>query len=203
VHLFDTLRRAARWHRRAIAALLVAVAVLAGLNTVSARTAGDVPVVIAQRSIAAGSRIAAADLAVDALPASIVPEGALTDIGQAVDRIAVVEVPVRQVLTPTALLGTEGRVGSGQVALPVTFGTAGTVGLLGVGSRIDVLGPNASGSGYGVVAAGVRVAAIPAVDDGGLLPNGSSRLVLLEVSSAQAAEIVASMSVSALSFAMH
>ena len=44
----------------------------------------------------------------------------------------------------------------------MTFGAAATTALLRVGSRIDVLGPDPSGSGIGVVAANVRVVAIPA-----------------------------------------
>jgi hypothetical protein len=137
------------------------------------------------------------------LPTSMVAEGALPDPTQAIGQVAVVAVPARQVLTGAVLLGAEGQVGAGHVALPVSFGVAGTVALLRVGSRIDVLGANASGSAYGVVAADVRVAAIPAADDPGLLGGTTSRLVLLEVSSAQAAAIAAAMSVSAVSFALH
>ena len=91
-------------------------------------------------------------------------EGAFTDLGQAVGRTVVVGVPARQVLTASALLGAEGQVAPGQVALPVAFGVASTSGPLG-----------------GTV----------------------SRLVLLDVSSAQAASIVAAMSVSAVSSARH
>lgn len=203
MHLLKTLRRAARWHRRAIAALLVAIAVLAGLNTLSSRTGSDTRVVVAQRTIPAGTAVAASDLHLVAMPSALVAEGALTELEQAVGRIAVVEVPARQVVTGSLLLGETGGIGPGMVGLPVSFGTSGAVSLLQVGSRIDILGPDSAGSGYGVVAADVRVAAIPSVDDPGVLANGNSRLVVLEVSSAQAAAIASSMSVSSLSFAVH
>ena len=159
-------------------------------------------VVVAVRSIPGGARIAAGDVSLVLLPPAVVAEGAFTDLGQAVGRSVVVEVPARQVLTASALLGAEGQVAPGQVALPVTFGVAGTVSLLSVGSRVDVLGANASGSGYGVVASNVRVAAIPDSGEPGPLGGDVSRLVLLDVSSAQAAAIVAAMSVSAVSFAL-
>lgn len=132
----------------------------------------------------------------------MVPAGAFADPGQAVGRTVVVGVPERQVLTPTALLGTEGQVAPGKMALPVTFGTTGAVSLLSVGSRIDVLGADSAGTGYGVVAADVRVAALPASEDPGPLGGTTSRLVLLEVNSVQAAAIVAAMSVSSVSFAL-
>ena len=158
--------------------------------------------VVAARSIPGAAMIGADDVSVVLLPPAMVAEGAFTDLGQAVGRTVVVGVPARQVLTASALLGAQGQVAPGQVALPVTFGVAGTVSLLSVGSRVDVLGANASGSGYGVVAANVRVAAIPETEDSGPLGGGASQLVLLDVSSAQAAAIVAAMSVSAVSFAL-
>lgn len=128
----------------------------------------------------------------------MVAAGALTEIGAAVGRTVIVGVPERQVLTPSALLGTAGQVAAGKVALPVTFGAAAS--LLSVGSRLDVLG--ADTAGYGVVAADVRVAALPPSDDPGLLGGTTSRLVLLEVDSTQAAGIAAAMAVSSLSFTL-
>ena len=158
--------------------------------------------VVSVRSIPGGAKITAGDVALVQVPSAVAAEGAFTDLGQAVGRTVVVGVPARQVLTASALLGAEGQVAPGQVALPVTFGVASTVSLLSVGSRVDVLGADASGSGYGVVAANVRVAAIPSTEESGPLGGTVSRLVLLDVSSAQAAAIVAAMSVSAVSFAL-
>ena len=200
--LVDSLRRAFRWHRRAFAALFAAVAVLAVLSSFSARDADGTEVLVAARAIAGGAVVAASDLQVVRLPASGVPEGAITDPEQAVGRVVVAEVPTRRVLTGSDLLGAAGLVGSGMVALPVRFGEAGTVGLLDVGNRIDILGPTAGTEAYGVVAAAVRVVAIPKGEDTGLLDGGQAELVLVEVSSAQAAAIAAAASVSSLSFAL-
>ncbi|MGV8910117.1 MAG: SAF domain-containing protein [Propionicimonas sp.] len=199
---FGSLLRAFRWHRRWFAALFVAIAVLAALNSVSPADSAGTTVVVASRSIPGGARVTADDLSLVRLPADLVAEGALTDLGQAVGRTVVVGVPARQVFTGSALLGSDGQLAAGQVALPVSFGDVSTVSLLSVGSRIDVLGASASGSGYGVVATNVRVAALPASDEPGALGSTSSRVVLLDVSSAQAVAIVAATAVSAVNFAL-
>lgn len=202
IPFLDPLLRAFRWHRRWFAALFAAIAVLAGLNMLSAAQSAGVRVVVAGRDIPGGSRLGADDLRMVILPPAAVAAGAFTDIDQAVGRTVVVGIPERQVLTPVALLGAEGQVAPGKVALPVIFGTAGAVSLLSVGSRIDALGADASGSGYGVVATDVRVAALPESEDPDLLGGTTSQVVLLEVNSAQAAAIVAAMSVSSVSFAL-
>lgn len=201
VRLFESLRRAFRWHRRTFAALLAAIAVLAGLNALTSRGADGIPVVVAARTIAGGATVTASDLAVARLPADLVPDGAFIDPAQIIGRTVVVEIRSRSVLAPPELLGAEGQVTAGEVALPVRFGESATVSLLRVGSRIDVLGPS-RGSDYGVVAANVRVVAIPSSGDNGVLGGSQTPLVLLEVSSAQASGIAASAAVSALSFAL-
>lgn len=202
VRLIDPVRRAFRWHRRGIAALLAAVAVLAALNVAVSRESGGTAVVVATRPVAGGANLQEADLGVVTMPASLVPEGAFTDPAQLVDRTVVVDVPARAVVTSSALLGAEGQVPAGKVALPVRFGEAATVALLRVGNHVDVLGPT-DGSGYGVVAGNVRVIAVPARGDPGLLDASRAPLVLLEVSPDQAAAIAAATAVSSLSFALH
>ena len=200
--LFDSLRRAFRWHRRAFAALFAAVAVLAALSSLSARQSSGTDVLVAARTIAGGSPVVTADLKLERLPASGVPEGAITDPELVVGRTVVAEVPARRVLTGSDLLSAGGLAGPGLVALPVRFGESATVALLEVGSRIDILGPTAGAEAYGVVAASVRVVAIPKGGETGLLSGAQAELVLVEVTSAQAAAIAASASVSPLSFAL-
>ncbi|MCB0911459.1 MAG: hypothetical protein KDB60_07580 [Propionibacteriaceae bacterium] len=198
-----SIRRAFRWHRRTFAALFVAVAVLAGLNALTARAGPGIPVVIATRTIPGGATVTADDLALVQAPAEFVADGAFAAIDAVVGSTTVVDVPARATLTASALLGGEGQVAAGHVALPVRFGEASAVALLRVGSRIDVLGPTTGGSEFGVVAADVRVVAIPTAGDGGLLGGGEPALVLLEVNSTQAAQISAAASVSSVSFALH
>lgn len=202
VQILDSLRRAFRWHRRGFAALFAAVAVLAGLASWSSRDAGGTEVVVAGHTIAGGAQVTSADLVVTRLPPSAVAEGAITDPELALGRTVVAEVPARRVLTASDLLGAGELVGPAMVALPVRFGEAGTIALLEVGSRIDLLGPTAGADAYGVVAASVRVVAIPAGGADGLLAGSGPELVLVEVSSAQAAAIAAAAAVSPLSFAL-
>lgn len=202
VQFLESFRRAFRWHRRTVAALLVAVAVLAGLNALTAGSPDGVPVVVAARTIAGGQQVAGTDLVVVRVPAATLPDGAATDPAEVVGRTVVVDVPARAVLTPSVLLDSAGRARAGALALPVRFGESAAVALLRVGTRVDVLGPADGGSGYGVVAADVRVLALPAAGSGGLIDGGDAPLVLLEVSSAQASAVAAAASVSALSFAL-
>lgn len=203
VRLIESLRRAFRWHRRTFAAALLALAVLAALNAVGSPRSGTTGALVTVRTIPAGATVSASDLSLVSLPPSSIAEGALTDPGQAVGRTTVVAIPARQVLTASVLLASEGVAGPGHVALPVSFPAAASVRLLHAGSRIDVLGANAAGQEFGVVAADVRVAAIADGADPGLLGGTGSPLVLLEVTSAQAAVIAAALSVSSLSFALH
>lgn len=203
MQLLHSVRRAFRWHRRTFAALFVAVAVLATLNTLTASSGPGVPVLIAIRTIPGGATVTADAVAVVHAPAELVADGAFTAVDSVVGRTAVVDVPARAALTPSALLGNEGQVSAGKVALPVRFAEASAVALLRVGSRIDVLGPTAEGSEFGVVAAGVRVVAIPAHGTDGVLGGSEPPLVLLEVDSAEAARIAAAASVSSVSFALH
>ena len=142
------------------------------------------------------------DLRIVRLPSAIVPDDAFTDTATLTGRTVLVRVPERSVLTSGALLESEALVAAGKVALPVRFADATALPLLRVGARIDVLGAAADGSDYGVVAANVRVVAIPAAEEGGALGGGQGGLVLVEVDTTQASAIAAAASVSAVSFAL-
>ena len=198
---FESLRRALRWHRRNLAALAAAVAVLATLNVLTGSSGEGVAVVVASRSVAAGQTIGADDLTIISIPPAAVPEQVLTDPQAAIGRSAITELAERTVLTPSLLLDAEGTVPAGRLALPVRFGESEAVGLLRVGSRVDILGAVAEAD-FGVVAESVRVVAIPTpVSDG--LGAAQAPLVLVEVDPSQASRIAAAGSVSGLSFALH
>jgi Flp pilus assembly protein CpaB len=202
VPFLESLLRALRWHRRWFAALFAALAVLAVLNTFSGVEAAGAPTVVAARSSPGGTMVVAADLRMERLPPSMVPHGAFSDSAAVIGHTVVVPVPERSVLTPAILLESGALVAAGKVALPVRFAEATALPLLHVGGHIDVLGAAASGSDYGVVASDVRVVAIPAPIEGGVLGGSQNALVLVEVDSTQAAAIAAAASVSAVSFAL-
>ena len=153
--IFESVLRAFRWHRRWFAAILAAIAVVSGINAISSRTAGAVPVVTAARTVGGGTTLTAADLTISWLPAATLPEGYLGSTEALIGQQVITEVPRRAVLTGSALLSQGAGVAPGKLALPIRFGDGVTITLLEVGSRIDVLGPGGSGQGYVVVAATV------------------------------------------------
>lgn len=202
VPLIESLLRVLRWHRRWFAALFAALAVLAVLNTFSSMETSGTSAVVATRSIPGGTKVVAADLRIVRLPPAMVPDGAFTDPGAVIGHTVLIQVSERSVLTPANLLESDALVAVGKVALPVRFAEATALPLLRVGAHIDVLGAAANGADYGVVAANVRVVALPAASEGGVLGGSQGGLVLVEVDSAQAAAIAAAASVSAVSFAL-
>ncbi len=202
VPLVDSLLRAFRWHRRWFAAVFAALAVLATLNAFSSAEGSGTPIVVAARNLSSGATVSAADLRTVRIPAAMQPVGAFTDVDAVIGATLVIPVPERGVLTPANLLESGALVPVGKVALPVRFAEASALPLLRVGSRIDVLGAAANGADYGIVAADVRVVALPAVSDGGALGGSPAALVLVEVDAGQAAAITAAAAVSAVSFAL-
>lgn len=201
--IFESVLRAFRWHRRWFAAVLAAIAVVSGINAFNSRTAGAVPVVTAARTVGGGTTLTAADLTISWLPAATLPEGYLGSTEALIGQQVVTEVPRRAVLTSSALLSRGAGVAPGKLALPIRFGDGVTITLLDVGSRIDVLGPGNSGQGYVVVAAELRVVAVPQRDSSGMLGSQVSELVMVEVEQPQAVAITAAASIGTLSYALH
>lgn len=196
-NFLDPLRRALRWHRRLLAALLAGLAAYLVLTELTDR--GDTTrVVVAARTIDGGRTIGARDLTTLELPRAAVPEGAITDAGEALGRAVLLQVPARAALTASALAGSESLVAPGRVALPLTLAESAPVALVGPGDRIDVLGPGPSGV-VEVLASEVRVIAIPELDTG--LLGGGAPVLLVDVDRRQAAVLVAAGS--PLSFALN
>lgn len=181
-----SLRRAFRWHRRLLAALLAGLAAYFALTALT-QSDDTVRVVAAARTIEGGRTLGAADLIFLELPRAAVPAGALTEVDQAVGQAVIVQVPARAVLTASSLSSSEGLVAPGRVALPVGLSDSAPVGLVRPGDRIDLLGTGGSGS-IEVLVSGTRVIALPQVDSG-LLGSGSP-VILVDVSRAEATRLV-------------
>lgn len=194
-----TIARALRWHRRLVAAACAAVAVYAILTVVTTPE-GDTRVVVAARGIAGGSVVQAADLTTLLLPARAVPEGALTAAAEVVGQTVVAPVPARAVVTASDLVSGGAVVGAGRVALPVTFEASAPVGVLRAGDLIDLLGVGDAGGGQ-VVAEKVRVAALPETA-AGPFGGGGGQVVLVDLTSEQAATVTAAARRSPLAFAL-
>ncbi|MGI8523387.1 MAG: SAF domain-containing protein [Nocardioides sp.] len=173
------VRRGVLARRRLLAALSAAVAVAATLHTLRPPPAPIVTVLAARHDLAAGITLTGRDLVRRDLPTSAVPAGAaLTARGR------VLAAPMRsgETVTDVRLVGPALAAASDESALPVRMPDPAMVALLQVGDRIDLIGVDARGHGAALVAAGVRVLALPRVADDPTADGGlSGRLVVLSV----------------------
>jgi pilus assembly protein CpaB len=126
-------------HRRSLAGLLVAVAVLLGLSSVAPARPRLRPVVVAARDLPAGQVLAAADLRVATEPGALAPDGSLTDPGAAAGHALAGAVRRGEPLTDLRLVGPGLLAGPGLVLAPVRMADAAEVALVHVGDVIDVL----------------------------------------------------------------
>lgn len=199
------LRRA--WHRirrttlawrRPIAAVLMALAVLTAVRAATAPPEPAAPVVVATRDLAGGRPVATGDVALASLPAGAVPAGATADPTTLVGRTLAAPVRRGEVVTdvrvvePGLLRGYPGL-----VATPVRVVDAGSVGLLRVGDRVDVLGTDPASGRSRVLTEGAPVVALPRgsrSDDG--LAGGA--LVVLAVPRPTALDLAGSAAVDLL-----
>jgi Flp pilus assembly protein CpaB len=103
------------------------------------------PAVVALVDIAPGETIAESMVAIQPLPESALPEGYLTDMSQAVGRVAAVPITAREVLLPIRFVGgtaegLSGRLPDGRWAmiLPVGWLISGTPELI-EGDRLEIM----------------------------------------------------------------
>lgn len=184
-----SVRRAVLRRRRAIAAVLTAVAVASGLHAVTGPAPDTVPVLVAARDLPAGVEIADADLRTVRFAPGSVPAGVATDpVGQ------VLAAPLRtgEPITDLRLVGPELTAGQpGLVAVPVRLPDPGMVALLDVGDRIDLVATDPQDGGASVVADDVPVLAIPAADDVSSASGLPGRLVVVGAESEQVESLAA------------
>ena len=166
--LGDALRRTVRRHRRLLAATCAGLAVVLGLGALRPKPAPTAEIVVAARDLPAGAAIAAGDVRLTALPAGLVPSGALRSVAEAAGQH--LAAPVRRAEPVTDVRLTTGplsRPSEGLVAMPVRFADVEAARLLQPGERIDVLAAVAPGANdavaadAAVVAADVAVVALP------------------------------------------
>lgn len=162
--------RAARRHRALLAAGFTAAAVATAVPLLAPPATRTVRVVAAAHDLTPGAPLTSDDLTTVAVPATLVPKGALTDVDAAVGRAVAGPVRGGEALTDVRLLGAGLLTGTGLVAVPVRLADRASAALLHAGDRVDVLAaatggddPNASAL---VVASGVQVLSVPATDDG-------------------------------------
>lgn len=190
------LARAAQWHRRLLAAGLLAGSMAFGLHALAPASPPTEPAAAAARDLPAGTRLGPGDLTVARVDPHAVPAGLIRRPALAHGSTLVSAVRRGELLTDVRLLGAGAldRLGTGLVAAPVRIADPEAVALLGPGSVVDVLASAAvDGADAGqarLVAAAVRVVTVPrprAGRFGSVLGEGS--LVLLATSSTTAARL--------------
>lgn len=172
------VRRAVLARRRALAALLTAVAVAAGLHVAGSPPPAEVPVTVAARDLPSGAVLTGDDLRTVGFAPGSVPAGA---VAEAAGRTLAAPLRAGEPVTDVRLVGpalTDGY--PGLAAVPVRLPDAGVAGLLTVGDRVDLVAADPEG-GATVVASGVPVLALPAADGDPGVTGLGGRLVVVGV----------------------
>ena len=186
------VRRRVLGHRRLLSALCVAGAVLAGLQAAAPPPPRTVPVLTAARDLPAGTLLTDADLVATEFRPDSAPDGSATR-SAAVGRTLAGPLrrgePVTDVrlVAPSLLRGYPGL-----VAVPVRIPDPGTVALLRVGDRVDLLVTETDGSAASTLATDVPVLALPRSAASGAGPvTASGALVVLGTESGLAGPVSA------------
>lgn len=188
--LFERLRRRTLLHRRPLAALCAATAVLLGLEVAAPPPPRTVRVWTAARDLAAGRLLGSEDLVSTAFSPESVPSGAVTDPRDLLGRTLAAPMLRGEPLSRLRVVGRGLLRGyPGRTAVPMRITDADVVGLLHVGDEVSVVvaDPDGRESPTDLVA-DAPVMAIP--QQGGTLGDGTpGRLVVLAVPSEDATEI--------------
>jgi Flp pilus assembly protein CpaB len=148
------VRRTVLARRRLLAALAAAAAVASGLQAAAGPPPPKTPVVTAARDIAGGAVLRPADLESVAFDPRSVPSGVVSSAAEVVGRTTAGPLRAGEPVTDVRLLsGSLLAAYPGMVAAPVRIADAGTVALLDVGDRIDVLAADPQGRSEAVVVA--------------------------------------------------
>jgi pilus assembly protein CpaB len=185
-------RRLLRRRRRPLSALLAAATLLTVLHSVAPAPPATSPLLVASRDLPGGVVLTSADVAVARVPPSAVPAGVLP--ADAVEG-RTLAAPVRrgEPLTDVRLLGPGlvGALAEGLVAAPVRIADASVGALVHAGDLLDILAAPADPStprATTIVAAAVRVLAVPAPVDGGTVGSDGA-LIVVATTRAQASAL--------------
>ncbi|WP_406283774.1 SAF domain-containing protein [Embleya sp. NBC_00896] len=180
------LRRVLARHRRGVAALSAAVAVIALIVAIRPEPPPTTRILVAARDLPAGSTPGPADVTLVDIPTALRPAGVLRAVRQT-EGVALTG-PVRrgEPLTDVRVVRPGAAPDAGTVALPARFADADAVAVLRPGDRIDVLAappPEHPGPAR-LVVAGAVVVARPAAT-----AASTGALLILEVPRSVAAEL--------------
>jgi Flp pilus assembly protein CpaB len=176
-----SVRRTVLLRRRALAALLAALAVGTVAQAASRPPPRTVPVVTARTDLASGTVLRASDLTRAAYPPAARPRHAVPDPGSLVGRRVALPLDRGEPVTRTHLLGAGLlRRLPGRAAVAVRLPDAGLAALLHAGDRIDLLATDPRAGPRPLVRDGL-VLAVPEVADDSAAVADRGRLVVLAV----------------------
>lgn len=193
--LVPALHRALVRHRRMLAAGCAGIAAATALMGLAPKHAAQAGVIAAARDLPPGTTITPDDLRMIALPAGVVPAGAVTATSAVVGRRIAGALRRGEPLTDVRLEGGPlAHPAAGLVAAPVRFADPEAARLLQPGQHIDVLAastssvPGSTPPLAAVVAADVAVLALPSstAAPGGVDPAVEGALVVLATTPEQA-----------------
>jgi hypothetical protein len=174
--------------RRVLAAALVLLAVVAAYRSDPSRS--RVPVVVSATDLVPGSYVTAADLSTTLVDESVVAQGSLTSVDDAVGRTVAGPVRPGEVLTDVRLLGP--RLASATLraddarVVPIRLADPELADLLRAGDVVDVV--RAADSGTGIIAEAATVVVVSAAGTG---VARREQLVLLALRADAAATVAA------------
>lgn len=180
-------------HRRAVAAVFAAAAVACALTAVRPPGPQRVTVLAAASDLTAGATLSGSEVAHVALRPRAVPDGALRPGTDITGRVLAGPMRAGEPLTDAAFAQPALLADSDAVAAPVRIADGGVARLLQAGDRVDVLAASTRGETLGrparVVAAGVRVVAIPRRGGGTARVAGQGTLIVVAATPEDAAQL--------------
>ena len=188
--VFSSLTRAVSWHRRGLAAVAAAVAVLALWSAVRPAAPATRAVVVARHTLVAGAPLTEADIELRALPLTALPDRAVQDVGAVLGRTAAAGLTTGSVLTEASVVAPRTHSRPGVVTAPVRVRDADVLALLHPGDRVDVLSTDTDGRAT-VIARSAVVVVVPQAGDGGAFGSDKADLLLVEVGDAEASRVAA------------
>jgi len=172
----STLRRQVAVHRRLIATLAAMLSVAA---IASGHDQTTVKVVAAVHRIEAGQRLVAGDLKMIAVPATAVPEGALTEIAAATDQLAAAVVPRGAIVTADTFTAAQKISREGRLIVPIPLTQPELADLLQPGTAVSLI--VADGYGQTTVIDDVTIVDLPAAESGSLFGASGASYILVDV----------------------
>ena len=195
------LRRRVLLHRRPLAALTAAGAVLAALQATSPPRPETVEVWTARHDLPSGTVLQHHDLASVRFSPDTVPSDVVADPGEVLGRTLAAPMSRGEVVTTTRTLAPGLLRGyPGRTAVPLRITDADVVDLLRVGDRVSLVVADPDGRAASrVLLEDVPLVAIPAAGGGALSSSGTpGRLVVAAVPTQSASEVAATAATSIL-----